>query len=195
VIAAGESDATNPALRWDSEVEVAALNAGGGRAIGGDTESDWINNDSIVLRLSYGDVDLLMGGDAEAPVESRLITLGVPLESEVLKVHHHGVNDASTPAFLGAVAPRVGMIPIATIESYDGTLPSSAVLERLRQRRVHVYASDRAEALNLVATGDGGYHVTVRTDGRSYEVYVQPSQSRHYPGDAAMRPAPEEDRP
>jgi beta-lactamase superfamily II metal-dependent hydrolase len=185
VISFGESDATNPALAWDPAVRVEVLNAGGGHAIGGTSEDDWINNDSIVLRVTYGEVSFLLGGDAESPVQSRLLAVRVPLESEVLKIHHHGHIDSSDPTYLTTVAPRVGMIPISAYEATSGTLPSATVLERLRQLNVDVYASDRAVPLGLLLTGSGGINVTVVTDGRYYEASVAPSRSRHYPGGLA----------
>jgi len=186
-VSPGDTQAGNPALAWDPEVRVEALNAGGGRAIGGETESDWINNDSVVLRVGYGDVDLVLGGDAEAPVQARMLAAGRALESEVLKVHHHGVDDASEPAYLSAVRPRVGLIPIATEESFSGTLPAGVVLSRLRERAIDVYASDRAEPLGLIPTPGVGYNVTVVTDGNSYEVRLERSASVHWPPEAAER--------
>lgn len=179
----GDTGANNPAIAWDPAVRVEVLNAGNGHAAGGEGEGDWINNDSVVLRVSYGDVDLMLGGDAESPVQTRILaTHPTGLASEVLKVHHHGVADATEPAWLAAVDPRVGLIPITTYETTAGTLPSAVVLDRLRQRRVDVYASDRAEPLGLALTGDAGIDVTVATDGVGYEVAVAPSGSRHWPG-------------
>ncbi len=189
VVSAGETDRTSAALAWDPQVGVQALHAGDGRATGGESENDWINNDSIVLRITYGEVSLMMGGDAESPVESRLLALQAPLESELLKVHHHGVSDASDPAYLSAVNPRVGLIPITTYESSNGTLPSPVVLERLRQRNIGIYASDRAEPLGLTLSGDAGINVTALTDGVSYQVVVAPSRSHHEPGSAASAAA------
>ncbi len=183
VVRVGETETTNPALAWDPSVGVEVLNAGSGRTIGGETESDWINNDSVVLRVSYGAVDLVFGGDAESPVQTRILARHPQgLESEVLKVHHHGVADASEPAYLGTVNPRVGLIPITSYESSAGTLPSGIVLDRLHQRLVDVYASDRAEPLGLDLSGDAGINVTVVTDGTGYEVMIAPSQSQHWPG-------------
>ena len=183
IVRPGETDHTNPALAWDPTVGVEVLHAGGGRATGGESEDDWINNDSVVLRVSYGDVDLMFGGDAEGPVQTRLLAVHpLGLESEVLKVHHHGVADASEPAYLGAVNPRVGLIPITSYESYSGTLPSAVVLDRLRQRLVDVFASDRAEPLGVSLAGDAGINVTVVTDGTGYEVGIEPSRSQHWPG-------------
>jgi beta-lactamase superfamily II metal-dependent hydrolase len=174
VIAPGETDRTQPALAWDPVVRVEVLNAGGGRAIGGEGESDWINNDSIVLRIGYGAVEFVLGADAESPVQQRLVTLGLPLESEALKVHHHGVASDTDPGYLDAVNPRLALIPICTYETYDGGLPSAVVLDRLRQRNVDIYASDRAEPLGILLAGDGG----------SCAVRVEPSRSQHYPGDS-----------
>jgi competence protein ComEC len=183
IVRVGDTEATNPAIAWDPAVEVEVLNAGNGHAMGGETESDWINNDSVVLRVSYGSVDLMLGGDAESPVQSHLLaTHPTGLESEVLKVHHHGVADATEPSWLVAVNPRVGLIPISTFESSAGTLPSGVVLDRLHQRLVDLYASDRAEPLGLALSGDTGINVTVVTDGAGYEVGVAPSQSQHWPG-------------
>jgi competence protein ComEC len=183
-VAAGDRETTNPALAWDPTVHVAVLNAGGGRLLGGADEGDWINNDSIVMRLSYGSVSFVLGGDAESPVESHLLSQGVTLDASVLKVHHHGVSDASDVAYLDAVRPRVGLIPIVTYETFGGTLPSTIVLQRLRERSADIFASDRAEPLDLRYTGNAGQNVTVVTDGRSYEIAVEPSASRHWPGSA-----------
>jgi beta-lactamase superfamily II metal-dependent hydrolase len=193
IVRVGDTQATNPAIAWDPAVRVEVLNAGNGHAIGGETESDWINNDSVVLRVSYGDVDLMLGGDAESPVQTHLLAVHpLGLESEVLKVHHHGVADATEPAWLAAVDPRVGLIPITTYETTAGTLPSAIVLDRLHLRRVDVYASDRAEPLGLALSGNAGVNVSVVTDGAGYEVAVERSQSQHWPGGdwGAMTRAP-----
>jgi len=182
---AGDTDQTNTGLAWDPEVRVQTLNAGGGQALGVGDEDDWLNNDSVVLRVGFGDVQLILGGDAEGPAESRITQGGYTLDSEVLKVHHHGVNDASSTNYLDAVNPRVGLIPITSYESFSGTLPTTAVLGRLRERHIHVFASDRAEPLGLILTGDNGVNVTVATDGISYQVEVAPSASHHVPGSLA----------
>lgn len=182
-VASGETDATNPALAWDPAVRVHVLHAGGGASLGGETESDRLNNDSVVLRLTYGAVSFVLGGDAESPVQAALLAEGATLAASVLKVHHHGASDASEPAYLAAVGPRVGWIPISTDESLSGTLPSGVVLDRLRSRRIDVYACDRAEPLGLSVPAGRGLNLSVVTDGSSYEVGVAASRSTHFPPD------------
>jgi beta-lactamase superfamily II metal-dependent hydrolase len=181
----GDTDADNPALAWDSGVRVKVFNSGHGRAAGGTDEGDWFNNDSIVFRISYGDVDLVLGGDTESPAERRILALfpALELESEVLKVHHHGHNDSSTSEFVTAVNPRAGMIPGSWYET-GNFLPSSSVILRLDGAFADVYASDRAEQFGIGPLLDGsGLHVSLVTDGVSYEVHIEESNStRGKPG-------------
>lgn len=185
VVAAGDDQTTNAALAWDPAVRVKVLHAGDGRAAGGETENDWINDDSIVMRVSFGEVDLMLGGDAEATVQWALLSAGAVSECEVLKVHHHGASDATDPAYLAAVNPRVALIPITVYETWNASLPSPIVLDRLRARRVDVFASDRAMPLDVVLSGDRGLNVSVITDGASYTVRATPSASVHVPGTQA----------
>lgn len=183
-VAAGDLGTTNPALAWDPAVHVAILHAGSGRALGGETESDWINDDSIVMRITYGGVSFVLGGDAERPAESGLLARAVTLDASVLKVHHHGSADASDEPYLHAVRPRVGLVPITSYESFGGSLPSTIVMQRLREHAVDLYTSDCSEPLDLRYSGDAGQNVTVVTDGGSYEVSVAPSASSHWPATA-----------
>jgi beta-lactamase superfamily II metal-dependent hydrolase len=186
-IRAGDTSASRSALVWDPSVGVEILNSGYGSTFGGVSQGDILNNDSVVLRVSYGDVNLVLGGDAEGPVTTSIAAAkGSAIDSEVLKVHHHGLDDSSPAEWVNAVNPRAGLIPITTYESDLGTLPSESVLIRLRSHRTDIYASDRSEPLGLRLTNDKGYNVTVTTDGVSYEVTMALSQSQHYaPGSSA----------
>jgi competence protein ComEC len=69
-----------------------------------------LNNTSLVLRLTYGDVSFLFTGDAEREVEQVLVNADPDrLRSTVLKMGHHGSSTSSTPAFVNAVAPQVAV--------------------------------------------------------------------------------------
>lgn len=63
------------------------------------------NNNSIVLMLSYGDIDFLFTGDAEEEAEASMIAAGVLAEIEILKVGHHGSHSSSSRAFLDIIQP------------------------------------------------------------------------------------------
>lgn len=112
------------------------------------------NNDSVVLRLVYGAVAILLAGDIEAPAEAALIRSGVELRADVVKVAHHGSKTSSTDAFLDRVRPRCAIISVG---------------ERSRFGHPHQIVVDRYESrgIRLLRTGRDGT-VTVETDGRDF---------------------------
>ena len=71
------------------------------------------NDDSLVLRLTYHGASVLLPGDISTKVEQELLASGEPLESQVLKVAHHGSNSSSSPEFLARVNPRVAIVTVA----------------------------------------------------------------------------------
>lgn len=68
------------------------------------------NDASIVLMVDFGEVEVLLTGDMEAKVEADLLTQGISLTAEVLKVAHHGSKSSSTAEFLAAVHPEIAVI-------------------------------------------------------------------------------------
>ena len=73
------------------------------------TSSD-VDNASVVLKLVYGDVSFLLVGDIYAAAEGALVRAGAPLDSDVLKVAHHGSRTSSSPDFIDRVSPAVAVI-------------------------------------------------------------------------------------
>jgi competence protein ComEC len=97
------------------------------------------NNDSLVLRVSYGKTTALLEGDAEAPSEERMIAEG-GLRSDLLKVGHHGSRTSTTPAFLAAVSPEWAAISVGRRNFYGH--PRREVLEELQGAHVATYRTD-----------------------------------------------------
>ena len=71
-----------------------------------------LNEYSIVLRMTYGRFAFLFCGDAQAMNESEMLSSGMTLAADVLKVGHHGSDTSSTPAFLQAVSPKFAIISV-----------------------------------------------------------------------------------
>jgi competence protein ComEC len=92
------------------------------------------NNSSIVLRLDYGQTSLLLAGDAQQEAEAEMLTAGLPLGADVLKVGHHGSNGSSSAQFLQTVAPRTAVIQVGAGNTYG--LPHPETLARLAGREV-----------------------------------------------------------
>jgi competence protein ComEC len=116
------------------------------------------NNDSLVLRLQYGTRSLLLPGDAEKQVEKEMLgeNSAESLRVDVLKAGHHGSKNSTTPEFLAATQPRVGIISAGEGNPYGH--PSPELLERLENAGVRILRTDR----------DGAVHVL--TDGTRLEV-------------------------
>jgi competence protein ComEC len=158
-------------LNWDPEhgVKVKVMAAGSGRLMNPGNSSDSVNCDSAVLKVSYGQVDFLLTGDAEEFVEDRMIkSYSAEMGCEVLKVGHHGNDDATSDLFLKWVSPRVGLISNSMAEN-DGVFKQS-VINLLRAHNVDYYVTDRVYA-NAARNAEPQYgNVTVTTDGETYVV-------------------------
>ncbi len=87
------------------------------------------NNNSLVLRLSYGEMSFLLTGDIEEEAERYLARTATSLQSDVLKAGHHGSNSSTTPAFLRAVKPRWAVISAGAENQYGH--PHADVVSRL----------------------------------------------------------------
>ena len=89
------------------------------------------NNNSLVLRLAYGEKSFLLTGDIEEEAERYLVRQGRGLESDVLKAGHHGSNSSTTRTFLRAVQPRWAVISAGADNQYGHPHPD--VLKRLNE--------------------------------------------------------------
>jgi competence protein ComEC len=112
------------------------------------------NDDSLVLRLHFGSRTLLLPGDAEKASERAILSQNaeVELQSDVLKVGHHGSKNSTMPDFLAAVQPRVAIISAGAENPYGH--PSPELLERLEAAQVRVLRTDRDGAVHVLTDGD-----------------------------------------
>ena len=122
------------------------------------------NNASVVIRVEYGAMSVLLPGDIEAEVERRLVADGAVLASTVVKLAHHGSCTSTTEEFLDAVSPELAVISVG---ENDYGHPCEAVLARLeewaerRGRELPVYRTDRDGTADVVTDGA---QVWVRTE-------------------------------
>ncbi|HWO01313.1 MAG TPA: MBL fold metallo-hydrolase, partial [Blastocatellia bacterium] len=114
------------------------------------------NNDSVVLRLVYGQVAVLLTGDIEQAAEEELVQSGVNLRADVLKVPHHGSKTSSTEAFIDSVGAHSAVISVGERSRFGH--PHAIVVGRYLSHDVRLFQTGR----------DGT--VTVETDGRTFEV-------------------------
>ncbi|MBT4849984.1 MBL fold metallo-hydrolase [Candidatus Parcubacteria bacterium] len=68
------------------------------------------NDNSVVIRLTHGSIDFLFTGDLPTTGEDKILATDLVLESEVLKIGHHGSKYSSGEEFLKAVSPQICVI-------------------------------------------------------------------------------------
>jgi competence protein ComEC len=115
------------------------------------------NDDSLVLRLHYRDIELLLTGDIGTAVEDELqISRERPLR--LLKIAHHGSRTSTGAAFVRRYDPLVGLISAGAGNVFGH--PAAAVLDRLDGQDAHVFRTDRSGAVIVETDGD---EIRVRT--------------------------------
>lgn len=111
------------------------------------------NSASIVAKLSDGEVDYLFTGDATTEVEQQIVgDYGSYLQSEVLKVGHHGSHTSSSDLFLNIVKPAAAVIQSGRNNRYGH--PAPLVLNRLKKRQIPVLRNDERGDIRMASDGE-----------------------------------------
>jgi beta-lactamase superfamily II metal-dependent hydrolase len=118
-----------------------------------------INEDSIVMRVSYGEINILLTGDVRNIGEERILKSEAELKSNILKVGHHGDRNASTSSFLEKVAPEVAIVSVGAGNKYSK--PHEDAMLRIHDTGAKVLRTD------LHGT------ITVETDGTTYSITTE----------------------
>jgi competence protein ComEC len=118
------------------------------------------NDDSIVLKLTYGKHGVLLEGDAEQDAESELIRDAAgALPSQILKVAHHGSDTSSSKPFIGLVDPQVAIISVGQGNRFGHPAPET--IETLAQSGARIYRTDINGTIEIIADTD---RMWVRSD-------------------------------
>ncbi|OGY91685.1 MAG: hypothetical protein A3H70_01460 [Candidatus Komeilibacteria bacterium RIFCSPLOWO2_02_FULL_48_11] len=111
------------------------------------------NSASIVVRLTDGQIDYLFTGDAPIETEDKIAALyGSGLDSEILKLGHHGSKTSSSEPFLEAVAPEAAVISVGRDNRYGH--PSLTILNRLKKLQIPVLRTDELGDIKLRSDGE-----------------------------------------
>ena len=115
-----------------------------------------LNDYSIVLKITYGDVSFLYTGDAE---ETNLSEITKDLSADVLKVGHHGSDTSTTDEFLAKVNPSYAVISVGEGNSYGH--PAESTINLLKEYTNSIYRTD----LNgTVVICSDGVNIEVETE-------------------------------
>ncbi|MBK7179698.1 MAG: DNA internalization-related competence protein ComEC/Rec2 [Chloroflexi bacterium] len=109
------------------------------------------NENSVALRLVYGDFSLLLTGDADEAAEEVMLANGRAISSLVLKAGHHGSDTSSSVPFLEAVRPQILIISVGADNKFGHPHPD--VLERAQAMGTAVLRTDELGAIEVITDG------------------------------------------
>lgn len=98
------------------------------------------NDSSIVASLIYGETEFLFTGDASSEVEQQVLQTGTSVDTDVLKVGHHGAKTSSSDTFLSTVSPEYAVISAGADNRYGH--PHQETLDRITSHGTTVLRTD-----------------------------------------------------
>ena len=117
-------------------------------------EYDDLNNNSIVAKLTYNSFSVLFTGDIEKSEEDLLDKYKKgEVESDILKIAHHGSKTSSGKAFLEAVRPKIALIGVGENNKFGH--PNKKVIERLENINCKIYRTDEMGEIEIKVNEKG----------------------------------------
>ncbi|MBN2134280.1 MAG: DNA internalization-related competence protein ComEC/Rec2 [Acidobacteria bacterium] len=112
------------------------------------------NNDSIVIRMLYGNSSVLLTGDIEKKTEKRLIEkYGNSMESDILKAPHHGSKHSNTQEFIEIIDPQIVIFTARNLGFIK--FPNPTVLKLYNDNGADILRTDKNGRILLKITLSG----------------------------------------
>ncbi|MBT4349706.1 MBL fold metallo-hydrolase [bacterium] len=127
------------------------------QVISADSQHEDYNDNSLVLKLKYKNISVLLTGDLPSVEEVGLLHNGFDLSSEILKVAHHGSKYSSSLEFLQAVRPKLCIIQSGINNKFNHPHPET--LERLSQVDCQVLRNDLEGIITILSDGQTWWSV------------------------------------
>jgi competence protein ComEC len=110
------------------------------------------NDRSGIFKLVYGETSFLFTGDVEKNIEKIYANkYRYFLDSDVLKVGHHGSKTSTSPIFLNYVSPKLSLVSAGFKNKFGH--PAQEVINRLKIAGSDVYRTDLDKAILLRSDG------------------------------------------
>lgn len=119
------------------------------------------NNNSLLVRLEYGNFSMLFTGDAEAEERDWLVANHPGLlDVDVLKASHHGGNNGTSPEWLAAVTPQAVVISAGVDAGYGHPMLEAVAAYRAATAAGKVYCTNRHGTVRIFGYQDGHFTVS-----------------------------------
>lgn len=117
-------------------------------------EYDDPNEMSLVIKSVYGNTSVMLTGDAEVESEEDILKKwsASALQSDILKVGHHGSSTSTTDAFLNAVNPKAAIISCGEGNTYGH--PHEETVKKLENKGIKIYRTDKDGSIIYKSNGN-----------------------------------------
>ena len=109
------------------------------------------NENSVSMRLVYGDFTFVFTGDAEEKGEKAMLSRAAPLDALVFKAGHHGSKSSSSLEFLKALRPQIITISVGADNNFGH--PAPEMLQRAQEIGTAVLRTDELGTIEVVSDG------------------------------------------
>lgn len=109
------------------------------------------NNTSIVVRLVFNNNSFLFTGDVYKSIEKKLVEQSDYIDSDVLKIEHHGSKTSTSRELLEAVVPEIAVISVGKDNRYGH--PHNEVLDILNDYGIRVLRTDQLSDIKIISNG------------------------------------------
>ncbi|HGJ66183.1 TPA: DNA internalization-related competence protein ComEC/Rec2 [bacterium] len=123
-------------------------------------EESRMNNNSVVMKVTYKKVSFLFTGDIEKEAERQLVNSGKDIRANVIKVPHHGSYSSSSNQFINAVQPDIAIISVGYRNYYNH--PSNHVIRRYKSLGTSIYRTDYQGSVTIITDGRYGWIKTMK---------------------------------
>src|SRR5690554_3880683 len=118
-----------------------------------DNSTQFVNNHSLAMKFTFGESTFFFGGDLYTAAERELVErYGDKLQSDVMKVNHHGAATSSTKRFRDAVNPKIAVM-------MHDAIAELRIYQAFKRLGAETFVSSIDGAVLVSTEGDGNYHV------------------------------------
>lgn len=110
-----------------------------------------VNHYSIVVKLNFMETSFLFCGDSEIINEEEILLNGYNLDSDIIKIAHHGSNSSTSDNFLKEVSPKVAVISVGKGNEYGH--PHKETLSKLKKKNIQLFRTDTESTIVLESDG------------------------------------------
>lgn len=123
--------------------------------------TQFVNNHSLVLRLTYGESSFLFGGDLYTSAERDLVRRHPDkLDVDVFKVGHHGDSTSSTKSYRTAISPKIAVM-------MHDAIADLRIYRKYKEEGADTYITSIDGCVLVSTVGDGEYTVLTQYDRAS----------------------------